>query len=165
MSRLDSFIRRLQAQRACLEEAARLIADLPGPVVEIGLGNGRTYDHLRELLPDRPIFVFDRKLAAHPACRPPDEHLFLGDIARTLPTALVRMRRRAALVHADIGCGDPAVSARNARKLARYLPAVVAPGAVIASDQPIEARWLEPLPLPEGVEPGRYHLYRCRGFA
>lgn len=164
MSRLDSFIRRLEAQRACLDLAARLIADLPGPVVEIGLGNGRTYDHLRCLLPDRPIFVFDRRVDPHPACRPPDERLFVGDIARTLPTALGRMRRRAALVHADIGSGDPLATARTARKLARYLPAIVAPGAVIACDQPIAARWTEPLPLPEGVEPGRYHLYRCTGF-
>ncbi|BCX16794.1 MAG: hypothetical protein KatS3mg117_0476 [Geminicoccaceae bacterium] len=164
MSRLDSFIRRLQAQRACLDHAARLIADLPGPVVEIGLGNGRTYDHLRCLLPDRPIYVFERRVDPHPACRPPDEFLFVGDIARTLPTALGRMLRRAVLVHADIGCGDPEVTARNARKLARYLPAIVAPGAVIVSDQPLEARWTEPLPLPDGVEPGRYHLYRCTGF-
>lgn len=164
MSRLDSFIRRLQAQRACLDHAVRLIVDLPGPVVEIGLGNGRTYDHLRCLLPDRPIYVFERRVDPHPACRPPDEFLFVGDIARTLPTALGRMRRRAVLVHADIGCGDPEVTARNARKLARYLPAIVAPGAVIVSDQPLEARWTEPLPLPDGVEPGRYHLYRCTGF-
>lgn len=164
MSRLDSFIRRLLAQRACLEEAARLVADLPGPVVEIGLGNGRTYDHLRTLFPDRPIFVFDRRLDAHPDCRPPEDRLFLGDIARTLPTALAQMRRRAALVHADIGSGDAEVSARNARKLARYLPAIVAPGAVIACDQPIAARWTEPLALPQGVEPGRYFLYRCTGF-
>ena len=58
MSRLDSFIRRLEAQRACLEYAAGQIRDLPGPVLELGLGNGRTYDHLRELLPEREIFVF-----------------------------------------------------------------------------------------------------------
>jgi hypothetical protein len=164
MSRLDSFIRRIEAQRACLDHAAGLVASLPGPIVEIGLGNGRTYDHLRSLFPDRPIFVFERRLEPHPACRPPDDRLFLGDIARTLPTALGSMRRRAALVHADIGCGDPEVTARNARKLARYLPAIVAPGAVVVADQPIAARWSEPLPLPEGVEPGRYHLYRCTGF-
>jgi hypothetical protein len=164
MSRLDSFIRRLQAQRACLDLAARLIADLPGPVVEIGLGNGRTYDHLRCLLPDRPIYVFERRVDPHPSCRPPDEFLFVGDIARTLPTALGRMRRRAALVHADIGCGHPEVTARNTRKLARYLPTIVAPGAVIVSDQRLEVRWTEPLSLPEGVEPGRYYLYRCIGF-
>ena len=36
-SRLDSFIRRLEAQQACLEMAVGLIADLPGPVLEFGL--------------------------------------------------------------------------------------------------------------------------------
>ncbi|MCS6877716.1 MAG: class I SAM-dependent methyltransferase [Geminicoccaceae bacterium] len=164
MSRLDSFIRRLLAQRACLEEAARLVAGLPGPIVEIGLGNGRTYDHLRELFPDRPIWVFERKPKPHPACMPPEDKLFAGDIARTLPTALARMGRRAVLVHSDIGCGDPVRTERNRRKLARYLPAIVAKDAVVVSDQPIEGRWLVPLPLPEGVDPGRYFLYRCVGF-
>ena len=55
MSRLDSFIRRLEAQRACLNRAAELIRDIDGFVLELGLGNGRTYDHLRELFPDRDI--------------------------------------------------------------------------------------------------------------
>ncbi|MBM3542582.1 MAG: hypothetical protein FJX51_11085, partial [Alphaproteobacteria bacterium] len=68
MSRLDSFIRRLQAQRACLDHAAMLVRDLPGPVLEFGLGNGRTYDHLRETFPGREIFAFDRQVAAHPDC-------------------------------------------------------------------------------------------------
>ena len=40
MSRLDSVIRRLQAQRACLDRAVDLVRDLPGPVLELGLGNG-----------------------------------------------------------------------------------------------------------------------------
>ena len=53
MSRLDSFIRRLEAQRACLNRAAALISGIDGIVLELGLGNGRTYDHLRELFPDR----------------------------------------------------------------------------------------------------------------
>ncbi len=66
MSRLDSFIRRLEAQRACLAVAAEMIGDLEGPVFELGLGNGRTYDHLRELLPGREIFVCERHLAPHP---------------------------------------------------------------------------------------------------
>ena len=64
MSRLDSFIRRMQGQRDCLNRAAELIAGIPGPVLELGLGNGRTYDHLKEILPDREIFVFDRRIAA-----------------------------------------------------------------------------------------------------
>jgi hypothetical protein len=70
MSRLDSFIRRLRAQRACLNRAAELIKNLPGPVLEFGLGNSRTYDHLRELVPERDIYVFDLRLAAHGRLRP-----------------------------------------------------------------------------------------------
>ena len=85
MSRLDSFIRRLQAQRACLEMAAGLIDGVAGPVLEFGLGNGRTYDHLREVLPAREIYVFDRQIAAHPDCIPDDEHMFLGELHDTLP--------------------------------------------------------------------------------
>ena len=60
MSRLDSMIGRLMAQRACLDWVASAIGGLPGPVLEIGLGNGRTYDHLRGRLPQREIHVFDR---------------------------------------------------------------------------------------------------------
>ena len=91
MSRLDSFIRRLEAQRACLEYAAGQIRDLPGPVLELGLGNGRTYDHLRELLPEREIFVFERAVNAHPDCIPDPAHLILGDVRATLPRARVRL--------------------------------------------------------------------------
>jgi hypothetical protein len=70
VSRLDSFIRRMQAQRDCLNVAAALIADVPGAVFDLGLGNGRTFDYLREILPDREIFVFDRVVNANPKSRP-----------------------------------------------------------------------------------------------
>ncbi len=80
MSRLDSFIRRLEAQRACLDMAAALVGGLDGPALELGLGNGRTYDHLRELCPDRQIYVCERSVAAHPDCVPPSEFLLLGDM-------------------------------------------------------------------------------------
>ena len=75
MSRLDSFIRRLEAQRACLNQAALAIAALPGPVLELGLGNGRTYDHLRELLPGREIFVFEREPPVSPEFTPDNRQL------------------------------------------------------------------------------------------
>ena len=57
MSRLDSFIRRMQAQRDCLDMLAGLIGAIPGPVIELGLGDGRTYDHLRGIFPGRAIFA------------------------------------------------------------------------------------------------------------
>ena len=33
---------------ACLDWAVAAIGDRPGAIVELGLGNGRTYDHLRQ---------------------------------------------------------------------------------------------------------------------
>ena len=85
MSRLDSFIRRLEAQRACLNRAAELIRGVDGPILELGLGNGRTYDHLRALFPGRAIYVFDRAVLAHPDCIPPADMIRLGDFRETLP--------------------------------------------------------------------------------
>src|SRR3546814_12884208 len=90
MSRLDSAIRRLEAQRACLDLAMSMIAPVAGPAFELGLGNGRTYDHLRERIPERDIFVLERSVAAHPDCIPPDDRLFLGELRATLPAAIPR---------------------------------------------------------------------------
>ena len=59
MSRLDAVIGRLKSQRSCLNAAVALIGEAPGHVLELGLGNGRTYDHLRLLFPNRNIYVFD----------------------------------------------------------------------------------------------------------
>lgn len=160
MSRLNSFIRRLEAQRACLDLAARQIADLRGPVLEVGLGNGRTYDHLRERLPLREIFVFERDVRAHPSCLPDPAHLLLGDLHDTLPDAHRRLPGLAALAHADIGNGDALATAQLAGWLAATLPALLANGAWVVADQPLEERTLVPQALPAGVEPKRYFLYR-----
>ncbi|MDP6691948.1 MAG: class I SAM-dependent methyltransferase [Alphaproteobacteria bacterium] len=164
MSRLDSFIRRLKAQRLCLDWAVDQIADLPGPVLELGLGNGRTYDHLRERLqdhrPEREIFVFERKVAAHPDCVPDDAHLFLGDVHDSLPGAMARIGARAVLAHCDIGTGDSKLTAKLASFVGPGLGPLLAPGAVVAADQAMDIPGCRPVPLPEGVAEGRYHLYR-----
>ena len=162
MSRLDSAIRRLKAQRACLGHAVALVAGMPGPVLELGLGNGRTFDHLRELAPEREIFVFDRQLAAHPDCVPDEAHFFQGDFLDTLPTAATRIGRPAALVHCDIGSGDRAATAALAAALAPLLLPLLAPAAVILADQPLDVPGATELPPPDGVKAGRYYLYRAR---
>ena len=59
MSRLDSFIRRMAAQRDILNALAPALHGITGPILEFGLGSGRTYDHLRGLFPDRRIIVFE----------------------------------------------------------------------------------------------------------
>lgn len=162
MSRLDSFIRRVSAQRDCLNLAAGLVADIPGPIIELGLGNGRTYDHLRELFPDREIFVFDRRIAAHPACIPDDEHMLLGDITETLPGALERIGAKAALAHCDMGTGEKESNAKLAAFIAPAVDALVAPGGLVCSDQEYTVDGWEAVPLPDGVNPGRYFINRVR---
>ncbi len=160
MSRLDSVIRRLQAQRSCLYEAAKLIADVPGPVLELGLGNGRTYDHLRSLLPGRDIYVFDRQVRAHPDCIPDDEHLYLGDVTETLLLAAARLGRTVALAHADLGSGRMDPDGALARQVSSLLAGLVQPGGVVLSDQTFTGDAWNDWPLPAGVAPGRYHFYR-----
>jgi hypothetical protein len=160
VSRLDSFIRRLQAQRVCLDHAVGLIRDLPGPVLELGLGNGRTYDHLREHLPGRDIYVCERQVAAHPDCIPPDRFLILGDMRETLPQARARIGAAVALVHADLGSGDAEANRRQAVELAPLIAGLLRPGGIVASDQVLTTSHLRPLELPTGVKPGRYFLYR-----
>ncbi len=162
MSRLDSAIRRLQAQRACLDRAAALIEQVPGVVLELGLGNGRTYDHLREILPAREIYVLDRQVAAHPDSRPDGAHLLLGDFGDSLPHAVERFAGAVAFVHADIGAGDAQIDAATARTVAGHLPALLASAGVVASDQDVAFEGANPLPLPDGVKPGRYFMYRAR---
>jgi hypothetical protein len=158
MSRLDSVINRLTAQRLCLDHGCALIAEMPGPVLELGLGNGRTYDHLRQQLPARRIFVFERQINAHPDCVPPDSDLFLGDFMDHLPDAMARLGTPAALVHADIGTGDKQASVDLARLVSKAVVDLMAAGALLLSDQLFEDPRLEPQGSPAGIQPGRYHF-------
>ncbi len=160
MSRLDSSIRRLEAQRACLDVAAEEVRDLDGPIFELGLGNGRTFDHLRERLPGREIYVFERRVAAHPDCVPDADHLFLGNIHDTLPAALARFAGSVALVHTDIGTGDQDTNDQMAAFLSGHLAEFLRPGGLVISDQPMTLADCEALALPGGVRPGRYFMYR-----
>ena len=160
MSRLDSAIRRLQAQRACLDLAAELLDGVPGHVFELGLGNGRTYDHLREQFPSREIFVFERKISAHPSCIPDDAHLFLGDVLDRIPAVTERFRGSVALVHADIGSGVAEDNRRLAARISPLLPPLLAPGALVVTDQRMTLPAATSVDLPDGVAAGRYHVVR-----
>ncbi len=160
MSRLDSFIRRLEAQRACLDLAAALVRGLDGPALELGLGNGRTYDHLRELCPDRDIFVCERRVDAHPDCIPPPEFLLLGDMRETLPAARGLLEGRVALAHLDPATGDVETSRALALELAPTVVPLLRRDAILVSEPSLALPELAPLPLPGGVAAGRYHIYR-----
>lgn len=160
MSRLDSFIRRMQAQRTCLDAAAAMIDDVPGAVLELGLGNGRTYDHLREILPGRDIYVFDRRVKAHPDCIPPDDHLFLGEVTDTLPMAAAKLGPSVALIHTDLGTGEVEANAALAASVGPLLAPLLCRGGVCVANHALSVPGWVPLPEPQGVAPGRYYLYQ-----
>jgi trans-aconitate methyltransferase len=160
LTRLDKLLFRLEAQRACLGWAVGEIAGRPGVVFELGLGHGRTYDHLRKHLPDRDIYVFDREVDCIADCTPPDDRLVLGDIVDTLPSAAQRFWGKVVLAHADMGTYDDTENLTRGAVLSRNLPALLAPGAIVLSDLPLYLDGATPLPLPAGARQGRYFIYK-----
>jgi len=141
-----------------------LVHDLEGEVLELGLGNGRTYDHLRELFPDRRIYVCERRIAAHPDCVPPVELLLLGDMRQTLRHAGKWLSNRVALAHLDHGTGQVTASKALADELAPLIAPLLRLDGVLVSEPMLTADGLIPLSLPAGVEIGRYNLYRRVSF-
>jgi SAM-dependent methyltransferase len=160
MTRLDSAIRRLTAQRDLLNWASTVIAPT-GLVLEIGLGNGRTYDHLRTRLPGREIYAFERSPAAHPDCMPPEGHLVVGDVFETLPLFTGRFGTgSAALVHVDIGTGDEEANRSLAQRLSPLIEALLQPGGLLLGDRAFLMPRCRDISADTGVPEGRYFVYR-----
>lgn len=160
MSRLESVIRRLQAQRSCLDYAAQTISGQSGVVFELGLGNGRTYDHLRSVMPGREIYVFDQQIAAHPSCVPDSDHMILGDIRETLPVAVDRFRGQCIFLHCDIGTGVDESDKEIAGLLSNLLGPVLSDHALVASDQKLDIPGCTMVVPPENIPRDRYFLSR-----
>jgi hypothetical protein len=59
-----------------------------------------------------------------------------------------------------VGTGDAAANQILAAELMPLIVPLLCAGGVMVSDPPLDSAALEPLPLPDGVAPGRYHLYR-----
>ncbi|MCE8009766.1 class I SAM-dependent methyltransferase [Aestuariivita sp.] len=158
MSRLDSMLRRLSAQRDGLNWAASEIAPLVGDVLDLGLGNGRTYDHLREVLPERRIWVIDRVLQCHPSCVPPEQDFLEGE-AEPMLARLADQGARIALAHYDLGFGVKDQDVAEAARLSPHLARVMAPGGLIISGQPLVG--FTQIAGPQSIAPDRYLFYRA----
>ncbi|MFS4582128.1 class I SAM-dependent methyltransferase [Phaeobacter sp. C3_T13_0] len=159
MSRLDSMLRRLTAQRDGLNWAAEQVASLEGVVLDIGLGNGRTYDHLRETLPDRRVRVIDRVLQCHPSCVPPEVDFLQGEARPMLKQLAQENGVQVVLAHYDLGFGVKEKDVAEAALLSPTIRTVMASGGIIVSGQPLVG--FEELDGPEGIPPGRYLFYRA----
>ena len=157
MSRLDSMMRRLAAQRDGLEWGHAQVQGMDGDYVDMGLGNGRTYDHLREIAPDRRIWVIDRALNCHPSCVPPQED-FLEGGAEDMLKKLAADQQKLVLGHYDFGFGVKEKDVAEAARLSPLIAAVMAPRGVLISGQPLVG--FEQVRGPETVAPERYYFYR-----
>jgi hypothetical protein len=160
MTRLDLFIARMVSQRACIDHAVALTADMRGPVFELGLGNGRTFDHIRAHVKDRDIFVFERAVASNPASTPEPEQLVLGDVFETLPAMRAKLGAIVSFAHADLGGHNLKKNDAFARAISPLVEAVMAPGGVMVSSDRMYFQSMTELPLPEGALPGRAFIYQ-----
>lgn len=166
-TRLERFIARVVGQRSCIDAAAQRTRALAGNVWEVGLGNGRTYDHLRDRFADRDVIVFDRQVMAHPDCIPPADMVRLGDFRDTIVAELGRSAGKVAVIHADIGNGSVTESRALGRWLTPLFVQALAPGGCLVGDQPMEDAALEPIALADigatDMPADTYFLYRKRG--
>ena len=128
-----------------------------GAIFEFGLGSGRTYDHLREIFPDRRIIVCEAVGQGLPLHRVASENLLLGDIRATTSSWPDGC---AALVHTDIETGVAEVDAELASWLPGLVGRLLVPGGYAATSSSLLDPRLRPCPLPQGVPDGRYHLLR-----
>lgn len=159
-TRLDVFIDRMVSQRACLDHAIALTADMAGPVFELGLGNGRTFHHMKHRVDGRDIYVFERAIASHPDSTPDAAFTILGDVMETLPQTLERFGPTASLIHADLGGHNLAKNDAFARKVSPLIEPLLAPGGLMVSSDRMYFETLEEQPLPDGAVPGRCFIYR-----
>lgn len=158
MSRLDSMLRRLTAQRDGLNWAVAQISDTAGDVLDMGLGNGRTYDHLREILPDRRIWVMDRVLQCHPSSTPPAEDFLQGE-AEPILEKLAQGGPKIAMAHYDFGRGIKDEDVAEAARLSPMIAQVMLPGGLLISGQPLVG--FEQINGPDTIAPDRYLFYRA----
>ena len=159
-SRLDLFIDRMVSQRACLDFAIAETAALNGPVFELGLGNGRTYHHMRRYIEGRDIFVFERAVASHPDSTPADDRVILGDVRDTLPASLDRFGPTASLVHADLGGHNREKNDAFARFVSPLIEPLLASGGLMVSSDRMYFSNLTEMELPKNAVDGRCFIYR-----
>lgn len=157
MSRLESFRRRLTAQIDGINWAIEQTNETDGDILEMGLGNGRTYDHLREYA-DRRIWVIDRILQCHPSCVPPEADFLLGE-ADAMLERLADNGAKIAFAHYDFGFGVKEKDVEEGGRLSPLIKAVMVPGGLVVSQQPLIG--FTQIWGPDSIDRERYLFYRA----
>mgnify|MGYP001350621572 CR=1 FL=1 len=160
MSRLEDFTFRFLTQQAVINRAAQMIAGIDGIIVELGLGKGRSFDHIRERLPQRDIYVFDRELSCEPEFAPPSEFWVFGDIVETLPLFCQRYSGQAVFIHSDIGSRHRDDDIPLVQFVSDHLGGLLREGGIVASDRPMPGTGWADLPSLREMEQFPYYMYR-----
>ena len=160
LTRLEKTLYRLEAQHACLNWAVAEIEGRDGLVFELGLGLGRTFNHLKHNLGSRQIYVFEREVHCYPDCRPEDDELIIGNLEDTLPDAVNRFAGQVVLAHCDVGSMDRDHNRKMSGLLSRNLGPALCDNAIVLSDLPLDIEGTSPRPLPGSARVDRYYLYR-----
>ena len=165
ITRLEKTLFRLEAQHACLTWAFEQIADKPGLIFELGLGLGRSFNHMRHKLGARAkdIVVFEREVRCYPDCQPDDDQLIIGNLAETLPATAAKYAGNVMLAHSDVGSMDKGHNAYMSGLVSKNLGPALAPGAIVMSDLPLNIAGCTPCPLPGNARDDRYYLYTKTG--
>ncbi|KAB7616009.1 hypothetical protein F9L33_04395 [Amylibacter sp. SFDW26] len=157
MSRLESMMRRLAAQKIGLEWCVEQTKDIIGDLAEIGLGNGRSYDHLREIAPDRKIWVLDRVLQCHPSCIPPAGTFLQGEASEVI-AQMKRDNIGIALAHYDFGVGIKDKDEAEAAALSPLIRDIMVKDGLLISGQPLVG--FTQIEGPAEIPAGRYYFYK-----
>ncbi len=163
MSRLDDLVRRMQTQRSVLNRAIQKVREenVSGTVIELGLGSGRTFDHLRENFPQREIMTFDWEMEATKDCVPLKQQFVKGEIQKTFPKFVVGKESSCALLHIDIGTKDRTRDKDLYASLTEKIVAILCAGGYVVSDRELFSSWLEPLDTSQDqLEGWPYFFYR-----
>lgn len=157
LTRLDKHLERILAQRDMLNLiAAENRLPPEGDILELGLGNGRTYSHLRARFAGRRIVAFDRAVASHASSTPEAADVVLGEISQT---AAAYPKGAAAMVHADIATGYEVRDTVIMGWLPQLAVDLLQKGGIALAGLPLIHPQLVPLDLPEGIGQGRYYAY------
>ncbi|MEO0791079.1 MAG: class I SAM-dependent methyltransferase [Pseudomonadota bacterium] len=163
-TRLMSFRDRVDAQIALLDWVCAEVRGNPaladGPILEVGLGNGRTYSHLLGRLPGRRVIVFDKDVKAHPMSRPAPEDFVRGQVQETVRDFADASGRKAVMIHSDIGDGTGATEADILTWIASVYASATAPGALVLCTQALDDPCFERLADPVPKYAARYGIYR-----
>ena len=79
----------------------------------------------------------------------------------SLPAAKTRFAGQVILAHTDVGSFEKAHNLAMAELMSANLHHVLAPGAFVLSDLPLNVKGTKQMPLPEGARVDRYYMYQA----